>query len=270
MSHHHLAREDAPFGDDVWEHIDKAAIETARGQLSARRMLHVEGPYGLGLKALGGPDELVHEEDEMAAAVSAACLVPLASIRKGFTIPMRDIAAHERGGVPFGAPQVAHTAIACARREDQILFNGSDALGVAGLLNMDGSASVELGEWAEPGAAMEDLIKAATALDDASFHGPYALGLSPERYNLLFRRYRQGNMVEIEHVRNLVTDGVVKVPALDSGGVMVASGRQFATIVLGQDLSVGFIGPADGNYEFDLSETVALRVAHPGCICVLR
>ncbi len=270
MSSHHLAREDAPFGDDVWERIDSTAVETAKGQLSTRRMLHVEGPYGLGLKSMPGPDETVHDEEEMAAAVSASCLVPVAAIRKGFTIPVRDIAAYERTGVPFAVPQVAHAAIACARREDQILLHGLDALGLAGLLTMDGSAAVELGEWTEPGSAMEDLIRAATALDKAGFHGPYALGLAPQRYNLLFRRYQQGNMVEIEHVRNLVTEGVVKVPALDSGGVMIASGRQFATIALGQDLSVGFIGPADGGYEFDLSESVALRVAHPGCICVLQ
>ncbi|MGD2174982.1 MAG: family 1 encapsulin nanocompartment shell protein [Candidatus Brocadiaceae bacterium] len=270
MTERFLHRDDAPFGDDVWEKIDEAVVGAARTQLSVRRILHTEGPYGAGLKSLDGPDAAVTEESEDGASVAAGGVVPVAAIRKGFTLPIRDIAAFERTGIPFGLDSAARAAIACAKREDEVLLYGSDELGVGGLLNADGVRSVALSEWTEAGAAAEDLIGAVTLLDEAGCHGPYALALTPGRYNLLFRRYQQGNMVEIEHLRSLITEGIVKAPALASGGVLVASGPQFATIVLGQDLMAGFVGPAGGDYEFSLSESVALRLRHPGAVCVLK
>jgi uncharacterized linocin/CFP29 family protein len=117
---------------------------------------------------------------------------------------------------------------------------------------------------------MDDVIQAATKLDEAGFHGPYALALTPSRYNLLFRRYRQGNVTELEHVRSLVTEGVIKAPAIRSGGVLLASGRQYASIVLGQDLKTGFVGPSGTEYEFTVSESVALRLLQPTAVCVLQ
>lgn len=270
MSDDYLHRDDAPFGDDVWEKIDEAVVGAARGQLTARRLFHVEGPYGYGLRSVPGTDKVIAEEDEDAAGVSAGCVTPVAAIRKDFAIPMRDVASYKQSGIPFSTADAAHAAIACARREDEILFHGSDDLGVKGLLNMPGVGSMDLSAWDEVGAAADDIIQAATMLDEAGFHGPYALALAPDRYNLLFRRYPQGNMVEADHVKNVVTEGVVKAPALESGGILVATGRWYCTIVLGQDLTAGFIGPAGPDYEFTLSETVALRLKHPGSVCVLK
>jgi hypothetical protein len=35
-------------------------------------------------------------------------------------------------------------------------------------------------------------------------------------------------------------------------------------------MSIGFIGPVGAEYEFSISESLALRVRHPGAICVLQ
>jgi uncharacterized linocin/CFP29 family protein len=269
MSHHHLFREDAPFGDDVWERIDDTVVGAATGQLSTRRLLHVEGPYGYGTSTLVAEETVLEEATDELGGVAGQCVTPLARVQKEFCISIRDIATYEKTGMPFGTADVAHAAIACAKREDQLLLHGSDSLGTTGLLNTDGSQCLEVSPWEEPGQALDDLAKAVGMLDGAGFHGPYALALAPDRYNLLFRRYPQGNMVEMEHVKSLVTEGVTKAPALSSGGVLIAAGRQFASIVLGQDLTAAFIGPAGPFYEFEVSETLALRLEHPGCVCVL-
>jgi len=68
----------------------------------------------------------------------------------------------------------------------------------------------------------------------------------------------------------MVTGGVFKAPILESGGVLLASGRQFASIVLGQDMTIGFIGPAGGEVEFSISESLALRIRQPQALCVLK
>jgi uncharacterized linocin/CFP29 family protein len=271
MAENYLHREDAPFADEVWEKIDEAAVGAAKTQLTGRRVLYTEGPYGPALKSLPLQDHVVEEaSDQEGVSVRGACVLPVARIEAEFTVPIRDIAAFEEDGKPLDVGPVAGAAISCARQEDALIFNGSDALKTTGLMNADGTQSVKLGTWEEAGEAAENLISAVTTLDEAGYHGPYSLVLSPARYNKLFRRYRQGNATEMQHVEQLITDGIVKAPSIEKGGVLLASGKSYASIVLGQDLSVGFIGPAGGDYEFVLTESLALWLKSPSAVCLLE
>jgi uncharacterized linocin/CFP29 family protein len=52
--------------------------------------------------------------------------------------------------------------------------------------------------------------------------------------------------------------------------VLVATGRQSATIVLGQDMTIAFIGPAGRKIEFAVTESLALHIRRPQSICVLK
>ena len=271
MGGNYLHREDAPFADEVWEKIDEAAVGAAKTQLSGRRLLDTEGPFGPALKSLPLKDQEVEDASEQeGVTVRASCMLPVARIQAEFTLPIRDVAAFEQRGMPLDVGSVAGAAISCARQEDSLIFNGSDALKTAGLMNADDTQSVSLGGWEEVGEAAEDLISAVTTLDEAGYHGPYTLALSPARYNQLFRRYKQGNATELEHARQLATDGIVKAAAIDAGGVLIASGKPYASIVLGQDLSVGFVGPAGGVYEFVLTESLALWLKVPAAVCLLK
>ncbi|MGC9529816.1 MAG: family 1 encapsulin nanocompartment shell protein [Candidatus Bipolaricaulaceae bacterium] len=262
MANKYLARGDAPLAPESWAALDQAVIEAAKGVLAGRRLLEVEGPYGLGLKAVPLPDV---EDDE--GLVSGA-VVPVSTVRAGFTLAKRDLAAHERDGVPLDTTPAVQAARTCARREDELIFWGTQA--APGLLTAAGAAEQPLAAWDAPGEAAEDIIRAISALDRAGFHGPYALALAPDRYNRLLRLYPRGNRTELEHLQTVVQDGVHKAPVLESGGVLLAVGRPTGAIVLGQDLSVGFIGPAGDRLEFTVSETLALVLRQPAAVCVLK
>ena len=266
MANKYLGREDAPFGASVWEQLDGALIAAAKSELVGRRLLHIEGPYGLGLKMVPVEDAVIAEG---APEVVASTSIPLALIRNTFTLGARDLASHERDGVALDLANVAQAAMACAMLEDDLIFNGSKGLNARGLLNVAGN-KVKLSTWAKVGDAADDIIKALTVLDDNGFHGPYTLALAPSRYNLLFRRYRQGKQTEMEHLQIMVTEGIFKAPSLKDGGVLLASGKPFASIVLGQDMMIGFIGPSGGELEFSISESLALRVRQSKSICVLE
>ena len=262
MGNKYLAREDAPFGSDTWKMLDATMVEVAKSQLVGRRLLHIEGPFGVGLKVV--PLRDVRSE----SGLTASEVLPVLMIQKTFTLGTRDLASYERDGMGLDTSPVAEAATECARLEDDLILNG--APGMPGLLTTEGSHELNLSAWDEVGAAADEIIQAITTLDRAGFHGPYSLALAPARYNLLFRRYPRGNVSEMEHVRTMVTEGVFKAPILDSGGVLLASGRQYASIVLGQDMAIGFIGPAGEEIEFSVSESLALRVRQPQAICVLK
>jgi len=262
MDGRYLGREDAPITGETWDLLDTAMVEAAKGILAGRRLLALSGPHGLGLKAVPMSDT----RGRKGFITSELLVVPLLQV--SFCLGKRDIAAYERDRIPLDTCAVMTAACACSTGEDTLIFQG--APGIPGLLSAKGSPSVKLSPWESVGMAAEEIIGAVTALDDSGFHGPYSLGLAPARYNLLLRRYPQGEGTELDHLRTIVTGGISKVPVLKDGGVLLATGRQYSEIVVGQDMSVGFIGPAEENLEFSISESLVPVIHTPGAVCVLK
>lgn len=262
MTNKYLSRGDAPIEAGTWETLDRTMLEAARSVLSGRRLLHIDGPYGLGLKVVTMSDP------EVKSAPVTSPVIPLALISRSFTVAKRDLAAFERDGTMLDIEPVATAAIECAALEDELVFKGTKD--THGLLTTKGCNHLKLSPWDEVGTAAEDIIKAVTALDSSGFHGPYCLALAPKRFNLLLRRYPNGNISELEHTKTMVTEGIFKAPVLESGGILLASGRQYASIVLGQDMAIGFIGPAGERLEFSISESLTPFVRQPKAICLLE
>jgi len=260
MEKDYLGRSDAPVSAETWKLLDATMIEAAKSQLAGRRLISIEGPFGFGLKTIPLSD------CEIAEGITASPVIPVNLVTSTFFLNKRDLAAGEKDPI-LDLDPVASAAIACARKEDGIIFSGIQD--TPGLLGAEGSGSLALGKWDKAGMAADQVINAVTLLDDAGFHGPYCLGLAHARYNLLLRRYPQGDGTELDHIRSILGGDVVKAPVLQKGGVLLASGRQYCSIVIGQDMSVGFNGPAGDAFEFSISESLALLIRAPEAICVL-
>jgi uncharacterized linocin/CFP29 family protein len=261
MENVYLGRKEAPIGADTWKLLDSTMIEAAKSQLAGRRLIPIEGPFGFGLKVLPLSD---CEQEE---GVFVSSFVPVNVIKSGFSLGKRDLAAFEKDNLTFDGGPVACAAMDCAAKEDQIIFQGIG--GSSGLMTVEGTSSQTLTKWDKVGTAADQIIEAVTKLDDAGFHGGYSMALAPSLYNLLLRRYPQGNGTELDHIRTIVSEGVVKAPILKKGGVLLASGRQFCSLCIGQDMAVGYNGPAGDNLEFYVVESLALIVRVPEAICVL-
>jgi len=257
-----LGREDAPLSAETWKLLDATMIEAAKSQLSGRRIISIEGPYGFGLKAIPLSD------CECGEGISGSPFIPVSLITTSFFLNKRDLAATERDGLMFDAAPVAGAAMACAAKEESIIYNGLQD--VPGLLNAEGGSSLTLTKWDKTGTAADQIIDAVTKLDDAGFHGPYCMALAPAQYNLLLRRYPQGDGTELDHVRTIVAGDVVKAPGLKKGGVLLASGRQYCSVVIGQDMSIGYNGPSGDSLAFSISESLALLIRAPEAVCVLK
>jgi uncharacterized linocin/CFP29 family protein len=262
MAHKYLSREDAPIEAKTWEMLDRTMIAAAKNVLAGRRILEIEGPFGLGLKAVPLSDPMVES-----APVTGGVL-PLALIVRDFTLSKRDLAAFERDGVALDTKEIALAAIEAANLEDDLIFRGTKE--TPGLLAVKGSSQLKLSSWDTAGNAAVDIIQALTSLDYEGFHGPYALALAPNRYNMLLRMYPNGAATELEHIKTMAADGVFKAASLASGGILLASGRQYASIVLGQDMSLGYIGPQSERLEFSITETLTPYIKAPKAVCVLK
>lgn len=60
----------------------------------------------------------------------------------------------------------------------------------------------------------------------------------------------------------MATEGVFKASMLKSGGVLLAVGRQCASIVLGQNIAIVFVGSAGEKLEFSISESLVTLIRH--------
>ncbi len=250
------------IGDKTWEVLERAVVGAAKSQLTARRFIAIEGPHGLGIQAVPLADEHSLEGH------SVAQFLPLHFLFRPFKLSLRDIAAYEREPLTLDVGPAARAAIECARAEEELLFAGSK--GSPGLTSALGIARQKLTSWKPLGRAAAEVVDAVNVLDAAGFHGPYALALGPDRHNLLYRLYADGNGTELAHVEKIVGGGVFKCPALKTGGVLLATGAQFSTIVLGQDLTVGYVGRVGADVQLSVSESLALLLREPKAVCVLE
>jgi uncharacterized linocin/CFP29 family protein len=269
----YLPREDAPISDRVWSMIEEAVIGPAKMQLAGRRLLEIYGPFGLGTRMLDHKEKEVAAEamfGDARALMTAPEITPIPLIYSGFTLAIREVAAAEERGSLLDLDAPAKAAIACSRLEDSLIFNGNADLRIEGLLTTPRASKVQLGDWWQLGQPVDDLIKACSALDDAGFPGPYTAALAPSLYNLLFRRYQEAALTQLEHARQVITGGIVKAPTLAGGGVVLASERHFASLVLGQDMTPAFVGPLPTGYEFVIMESIVPRITVPEAICVLQ
>ncbi len=261
MTNKFLTREEAPISPETWQMMDNTMIAVARALLVGRKLLRVEGPYGLGLKAIPLADP------KMGEGPMTAGFIPLSYIHQTFTLSKRDLATFERDKLPLDLAELVSATIKCAKQEDNIIFTGNTA--VPGLLSLPGK-KVTLSAWDQLGNAAGDVIKAISMLDERGFPGPYAVALAPNRYNQLLRLYPNAAISELEHMTTIAADGVFKGQGMGGEGVVIASGQQMVSIVLGQDLTIGFVGPVEERLEFSISESLALLVREPKAVCVLN
>jgi len=261
-----LNRDQAPFPAEIWQIIDAAAASAARDQLTARRFLDLEGPFGVGLTAIEvGNDDYCRQPgpDEAGAVMGRA--IPLPMLRKSFRLSIRRVAAYVQNGQLLDLNPVQNAAEAVADREEELIYSGQPTFGLAGLLTMDGRQQVGATDWTAPDRALQDVLAAATQLDDSGYRGPYALALSPVLYNNLFRLYPGSDVMALEHLRRLCTAGIYK--AAIPGGVLVDT--RVGVLILGQDLQAGYSSQDGVHYHLYVSESIVLRIDEPKAICVI-
>jgi len=262
----YLNREAAGFSDELWNRIDAAALDAARDLLTARRFLDLEGPFGVGLTSLEiGVESYISEADCELAATVGSSAIPVPMLQQPCSLSIRRIEGHLRQGLPLDLRPVEDAAEAVARREEQVIYHGVPKLGLAGLLTAEGRANLACGDWTQVEQALNDVLSAVNRLDANGFRGPYALALSPSRYNTLFRRYEGSNMLQVEHLRRLCEGGLFKAPI--QGAVLIDP--RAGDLKVGQDLQVGYASNDGTHFHLFVSESLVFLLSDPGAICTL-
>jgi uncharacterized linocin/CFP29 family protein len=262
----YLNRRQAPFDESVWDAIDAAAVKAARDRLTARRFLDLEGPFGPGLTTIEvGNDGYCREPapGEAGAVIGRAISVP--TVRKRFRLSIRRLAAFLDNGLPFDLAPVEDAAEAVAALEERMIYQGQADFGLSGLLTAEDRRQHRGQNWLNLDQVINDVLAAVATLEEAGFRGPYALVLAPSLYNGLFRLYPGTELLQLEHLRRLCTEGIYK--ANIEGGAVID--LHAGVLIVGQDLMAGYIGHDGVHCELFLSESIVLRLDEPRAVCVI-
>jgi uncharacterized linocin/CFP29 family protein len=168
------------FAPDLMNKIEETAVSAARDILSGRRIIDVEGPYGLGLTTLEvGNDDVCREPGpgEASAVVSRALSLPM--IYRRFSLSKRRIAAFQEMGQPPNLKVAQDAAQAVAMREEEFIYHGQPDFHLQGLLTAEGRNTLQGGDWGSVDQVLDNVIAAVNALDGKGYRGPYGLALAP-------------------------------------------------------------------------------------------
>jgi uncharacterized linocin/CFP29 family protein len=270
---------DAPLTDSEFVQLDQTVIDAARKQLVGRRFIHLYGPLGRGIQSIH--NDIYSENVQASIDFRGSMDTQTESTRRvNYTIPMlykdlvlywRDIEQAKALGIPIDFSPAANAARQVALLEDQMIFHGSAEFDIPGLMNVKERLTHITENWYESGKAFSDVVEARNKLLEMGHNGPFAMVLSPELYSLLHRVHKDTNVLEIEHVRELITDGVFQSPVLKGKtGVIVNTGQHNLDLAVSEDFDTAYLGEEGMNHPFRVYETVALRIKRPSAICTLE
>lgn len=269
---------DLPLTEHEYNQLQQIVIEAARNQLVGRRFIELYGPLGRGVQSISNDISLENHEAKIDFQGSFDTHIE-ASNRVNYTIPMlykdfvlywRDLEQTKVLDIPIDFSTAANASRDVAILEDQMIFHGTNEFAIPGLMNVKGRVTHLIRNWYESGSAFQDIVDARNKLLDMNHNGPFALVLSPELYSLLHRVHKDTNVLEIEHVRELVTEGVFQSPVLKGKtGVIVNTGRNNLDLTISEDFEIAYLGDEGMNHPFRVYETVVLRIKRPSAICTL-
>lgn len=255
-----------PFDAAILAKMEEVATAEARKLLTARRFLPVEGPFGQGYLAAPVDNDDQRQHASHGATTIIARTIPVPMIFRHFTMSRRRVSAHTEMGQPLDFSQLGQATFELAAREDELIYQGDPEFGLAGLCTAENRNHLDGGDWSDVEQVLRDVLAAVTLLDDARFHGPYAIVLEPRLYNNLFRRYPEGSdLLQIDHLKGLCLLGIYKS---DIKGAVLAA-PEAGTLLIGEDLTVSFTFPDSAHFNFTVRESVVLRINAPRAICTI-
>jgi len=264
-----------PLTPNEWEALNHI-IRIVGNSTVTRRIIDVTGPLGAGIQTVPS-ESLVGITEGYKSILGSnglaikpgsrdSGIVPI--IFKDFIIHWRDLEESRLTGQEFSKAKAAAAASSCARAEDKLVLFGHDALGYSGLMTDEGRNEVEGLEWKRPGDAFRNFTKMTGLLADKGHAGPYAAVVHPRIYTDMHRVLAGSALLEVIHVRSLLTSGVFRSELLlPNTGLVIATGRQHFELVISVDTSAAFLGARRMNLPFRIFKAIYLRIRRSDAIC---
>jgi uncharacterized linocin/CFP29 family protein len=263
-----LLRDLAPIPQTAWEEIDEEARRVLKLSLAARKLVDFAGPLGWSASAvdIGRADPL---KDTLAKGVEPQLrkVQPMLELRVPFELRRSEMEAIRRGAKDADLEPVTEAAQKLAMAEDTAIFNGYAAGQITGIAAAAKDATMQLSD--DYTEYPKSVAGAISKLRLDGIDGPYAIALGPRCYKGLTETTGSGGYRVYDHVVRLLDGPAVWAPAIDGAVVLSLRGGDFE-LVVGQDISIGYLDHTADIVRLYLQESFTFRVHAPEAAVPLR
>lgn len=225
----------APIPSDAWEEINDRAKEVIVSQLTARRVLNVEGPKGLVANSITqGRLKPIKEMKKGEVGASLYDVVPLMETRIEFDLSRWELDNILRGEKDSELDNLEAAAEKLARFEEDAVYNGNKAAGIKGLNEV---AATRIKLTKDPNDILTAVSEGACALTDAYVQRPYDMIVSDAVLKRLNQMY-QGGLLR-KNVEAIIGGDIIRSRAV-KGAFLLPRNHEDLELTIGQDYSVGY------------------------------
>jgi uncharacterized linocin/CFP29 family protein len=248
-----LKRNLAPLSEAAWKEIDSRAQEVLKSNLSARRVLNVNGPKGWDFTVLseGRLDDIVEGE----VCTGTYKVKPLIEARINFTLDRWEMDNIIRGAKDIDLSSLEEAAKKLALFEENAVYKGYPQGNIDGLENESAHEKISLGN--DSSSIMESITQGLLTLQDNFVEGPFSLVVGREAWKRI-NVESQGYPL-IKRIENLL-GGKIILSNVVEGGLLLPFNNENLEFTIGQDFAIGYESSNDKEVRLFISESFTLRV----------
>lgn len=255
-----LYRDLAPITDEAWEEIDERAEEVLKSQLTARRVVNVNGPHGADFTVIA-EGRLADVDKKGNVSYGNYQVLPLTEARTEFSMKRWELDNIIRGAKDVDYGPLEEAAKELARFEEEAVFNGIEGSIIEGISNAAAGEAISMGT--SPKEMLEAITQGVVNLREVFTKESYTLVASPDIYKKLMSQ--DVGYPFADKVRKLI-DGDILLNYVIDGAYLLPTDHDDLEFTIGRDFSIGYQAHNIEEVRFFITESFTFRVLDPDII----
>ena len=253
-----LYRDMAPISKDAWKEIDSRATEVLISYLSARKVVHVDGPKGLDYNVIV-EGRLTNFEKSGEVNYASYSVLPLTESRIEFEMNRFELDNILRGAKDVDYEPLEDAMKELALFEENAIYNGLEN-SIKGLKEY---VEDEVPFGNNPMEIMASITKGLIQLRKVFEKGPFALVVNEEAF---IRIASQEASYPLEkRIRELINGNIIFSHVID-GAYLLPFNHEDLELTIGRDFSIGYQSHSNEKIKFFATESFTFRVLNPDLI----
>ncbi|MFW5872471.1 MAG: family 1 encapsulin nanocompartment shell protein [bacterium] len=254
----------APITKEAWEAIEEQTRDVFKTNLTARKIVDIDGPKGIDYGAVSTGKLIIPESQPNNLSYGINQVQPLIETRNLFSLNIWELDNASRGAVDINLDNLIEAAKKMAEFEEKVIYYGLKEAGIHGIVNSSENTIKKPQD-------LEDLPRIiAEALDIFKINGiegPFSLIINPKDWNDFFDSSRGYPLNQ--RVGEMISGQFILAPYV-SDMLLVSKRGGDMRMTIGQDLSIGYNSHDTKNVELFLTESFTFQVYEPNSFIVIN
>lgn len=253
-------REQAPISPKAWEEIDERAEKVLKSYLSARKVVKVNGPYGLDFNAIS-EGRLTNIEESGALCCGVYKVQPLTEVKVEFEMDRFELNNIDRGARDIDYEPLDEAAENIALFEENAVFNGLEKASIVGIKNSVKHDPIPFGK--DQTSIMEAISKGLITFKKSYQEGPFDLVVNDKAYTRIMSS--DGAYPIDKKIEKLIGGKIILSHVVD-GAYLLPHDHDDLELTIGQDFAIGYKCHTADKIKFFIKESFTFRVLDPTLI----